>query len=364
MTTRAREAEADRASAAFHIALTQIGAATVQDALRIWAGVPPTRTAATSAAWLKRAVHLVLTRRGLARDLAMAYYRLVRALHTGRTAADPRKSDPPYVTLGQLRREFAKLAKLPRAGSGAPQERPDEASAGSDNDERIPVERIDSLDRWDKRQEREGTREAQVLLTELGPRNLERKLDEIDERIEKATKSNEPLTAKEVDTAREEAHRSAGARQAATAERIALNGARGTVWAAAQGDRRVIGYIRVSRTGTPCGWCAMLLSRGFVRKDAYRSQKAAGPTLVQLESGEFAEGDKYHDNCQCYAEPIFAEEQLNSPRYALNRRYAKEWPTVTQGKAGKEALSAWRRHVRNQQKPAQAARPSKNVQEA
>lgn len=51
-----------------------------------------------------------MTRRARSRDLAMAYYRLVRALRTGTTIADPRRPEPRYVTLDMLRREFAALA--------------------------------------------------------------------------------------------------------------------------------------------------------------------------------------------------------------------------------------------------------------
>jgi hypothetical protein len=85
------------------------------------------------------------------------------------------------------------------------------------------------------------------------------------------------------------------------------------------------------------------------------------------KSAEFADGDKYHDNCHCYAEPVFSREQYkSSSAYELNRRYEELWPKVTKGLTGKQAVSAWRRFIRQeQQAAAQEARQSiTSVQEA
>ncbi|HEX8570229.1 MAG TPA: hypothetical protein VF699_09965 [Caulobacteraceae bacterium] len=361
MTTPARSAEADQAATAYHVALTQIGVATVEDALSLWQGVPPARTAATSAAWLRRAIFLVMTRRSRARDLAMAYYRLARALRTGRTVANPCRPGPAYVSLDMLRREFAALAGPEQPTSAAvtpgtdaapptteadqtgPLPDDEEADEGSDVDEadRILVEEIEAIDREQERQERAAEEETRIALQELGPNNLDRKLADIDTTAPAAT----------VDALREDAHRRAGTRQAAAAERIVMNGARGTAWSLGQRDRRVVGYVRLSQSGTPCGWCAMLISRGAV----YKSQRSA----------EYADGDKYHDNCHCTAEQVFTRDQFTgSDLFALNRRYGVLWPQVTKGLSGKAALRAWRRFIRQEQAAAQQARRSSNVQEA
>ncbi|WP_432078681.1 hypothetical protein [Streptomyces sp. YPW6] len=371
MTSAAKQAEADQASAAFQVALTQIGAGTIEEALKLWQAVPVTARAAQSSAWLKRAITMVMTRRRMSRDLARAYYRLVRALRTGTTVADPYHPEPTYVTLETLRREFAALVgdsedgsleeRPASAGSTLPDRRPsgeDSAPEVEDdvNDDQILIEELPNLREDEERIEREAEEEARVILDLLGPANLDRKTSTIDE-----TKP-----ARDVDKAREEAHQQAGTRQAAAAERIVNNGGRSAVWNHMAQDRRVLGYVRLSRTGTPCGWCAMLISRGFVRSDGYRTQKGAGPTLAQLESGEYADGDKYHDNCHCYAEPVFAPEQYDSPAYTLNRSYAELWPKVTRGLSGKAAVSAWRRFIRQQQKAAaqEARQSTTSVQEA
>ncbi|MGW5130875.1 VG15 protein [Streptomyces sp. NPDC004135] len=367
MTTPARHAEADRAAVAFQVALTEIGAGTVADALALWKDVPVTSRASTATSWLRRAITLVMGRRRQSRDLARAYYRLARALRTGTTVADPYHSEPTYITIDVLRREFAELtgsAESPQEGreSATPASPPDSSSSAAtgqageadeeaadsdqareDDLDRIRVEEIAGLREAEERIEREAEQELRLVLEALGTNNLQKKVDKIDG----------ARSADDVDQQREEAHQQAGARQAAAAERVALNGARSTVWNHMQRDRRVLGYIRLSRTGTPCGWCAMLISRGPV----YRSETSA----------TYADGDKYHDNCHCYAEPVFSREQYDSsPAYELNRRYEDLWPKVTRGLSGKAAVSAWRRFIRQEQKAAaqEARRSQTSVQEA
>lgn len=330
MTSTRRELEAEQTSAVFQLALAQLGISTVADALKLWGTVPPVAQAAQSAAWLDQAVHLVLTRRVASRALAMSYYRLVRALRTGRTIADPAHRTPPSVTLGELRREFAVLAGNPKpspaeVAPGTPA--PPAAQPAEGDDERIGVEKLDGLVNDHARLERSAQDEADEVLEMLGTRNLEHKVAAID--------TSRP--ADQVDAQRAEAHQRAGTRQAAAAERLVINGARGVLWSNADRDRRVIGYARVSRTGTPCGWCAMLISRGAV----YKSKRGA----------TYSDGDKYHDNCHCYAEPLFSQAQYTSDaKFDLNRDYEGLWPTVTAGTAGKDALAVWRRYFRAQQK--------------
>lgn len=368
MTSAARAAEADRAAVAFQVALNQIGTDTVTDALKLWQDVPVTSRASTAAGWLKRAITLVMGRRRQSRDLARAYFRLARALRTGRTVADPYHPEPTYITLDVLRREFAMLAGEPAespqeepsdssgsnstdpsssaatsASGEADEEVPDPDQAREDELDRILVEEIEGLRQAEEQIESDAEEELRTVLEALGSNNLQQKIDAIDG----------ARSADDVDKARDEAHREAGARQAAAAERVAMNGGRSTVWNHMQRDRRVIGYIRLSRTGTPCGWCAMLISRGAV----YTSARSA----------EFTDGDKYHDNCHCYAEPVFSREQYkSSSAYELNRRYEELWPKVTRGLTGKAAVSAWRRFIRQEQQAAaqEARRSTSSVQEA
>ncbi|WP_412076896.1 hypothetical protein ACLF6K_17425 [Streptomyces xanthophaeus] len=371
MTRTKRQVETDEVSAAFHIALTQVGAQTTAEAMALWADVPIDRRAATAGAWLRRAITLVMGRRRQSRDLARAYYRLARALQTGKTTADPYHPEPTYVTLGDLRREFADLAGTYRTpaepvGEAAPvedgessptpvveearEDEPGQAPSndlGSDGDDqedepdwdrspdeedepdwdRILVEELEGLREEEERIEREAEAELRIVLEALGPANLDRR-----------------LTIEDADP--DDAHRQAGSQQAAAAARVAMNGGRSTNWSHMSRDRRALGYVRLSRTGTPCGWCAMLISRG--------------PVYKSRESATFNDGDRYHDNCHCYAMPVWNRGQYQSSELtALSRQYEALWPQVTKGHTGKDAVSVWRRFIRSRQRAAaQEARPA------
>ncbi|MFF4528174.1 hypothetical protein ACFY1P_02780 [Streptomyces sp. NPDC001407] len=361
MTRPARQAETDDVSAAFHVAMTQIGVHTTAEALALWAEVPADLRAATAGGWLRRAISLVMGRRRQARDLARAYYRLARALQTGTTVADPYHPEPERVTLGDLRREFAALAGTynppgsSREGEAAtgesgetsashevhqqPAEEGNPASShgdgghelddGADDWENVLVEELRGLREEEERIERAAEEELRTVLDALGTQNLNRRLAKMDDQ----------QSAKDADAARAEAHRQAGARQAAAASRVAMNGGRSSTWAHMRRDRRALGYVRLSRTGTPCGWCAMLISRG--------------PVYKSRESAVFYDGDKYHDNCNCYAAPIWNRgEYQSSELTALSREFESLWPEVTKGHTGKDAISVWRRFIRQKQRAA------------
>jgi len=328
VTTKANLAEADQASVAFHIALARIGFGTIEEAMALWTDVNPAKVAPTQERWLERAVTLVMSRRQWSRDLAFSYYRLVRALRTGATIKDPYHPGEPHPTLTSLRREFATAVdEVARVSGPTATQAPGKVatpSVGTDKNDRLLVEELKQLREEEVRLEKAAEEEARIALEALGPANLESKLKDLDPNA----------SAKEMDAAREAAHQEAGVRQAAAAERMAMNGGRGALWSMAGQDSRVLGYARVSMTGTPCGFCAMLISRGAV----YHSKASATSS----------DGDLYHDNCHCFAEPLFTTQQYASEKFALNRKYQAEWPTVTKGMGGKDALNAWRRYINSQ----------------
>jgi hypothetical protein len=70
--------------------------------------------------------------------------------------------------------------------------------------------------------------------------------------------------------------------------RLIANGGRDTVRENVSGDRRSVGWRRVT-DGHPCEFCAMLAGRGAV----YKSDSTAGAD------------DPYHDHCLCTVEPLF-----------------------------------------------------------
>lgn len=357
--------EAEQASTLFHIALIQMGAMSVEDTLALWEDVPPIPTdggARATERWLATAVRYVMRRRLRSRDLALAYYRYQRALATGRTIALPGQDNPPHMTLPELKREFEAYLNPPedpapedsgaRAVDGetqavsepadelpvAPVEPEADVEEEEDDLEQILVEEIEELQAELDALEAQAEAEIEAAIQALGPNNMNRKMRQI-----------HPDSADQVDSERQAAHTQAGRRQAATAAREVMNGARGPLFLVGDRDRRVIGFARVSRTGTPCGFCAMLISRGFTpRSGLYTSAEGSS---VETPYGDL---DLYHDNCQCYAVPIYSRAQMAGDMFALNRKYADLWPIVTRGLGGKAAISAWRRFIRQEAKSQKA----------
>lgn len=88
-------------------------------------------------------------------------------------------------------------------------------------------------------------------------------------------------------------------RAAASAMRHVLNGGRETLLSSIDADRQALGWARVT-SGAPCGFCAMLASRGGVYRDA----------TVDFQA---------HDHCSCTVEPIYRSESrlpVQSQRWA------------------------------------------------
>src|SRR5690606_1476808 len=284
--------EAEAAAVAFQAALVRLGATTITEAISLWRRLSATDPEGTAQAWLEDAVLMLTSRRTQSRELGLAYYRLVRALITGTTIPDPRHPEPTYVTLGDLRTAFAELAE-----SALPSD--------SDDDLYVPVEPRDQpvselSDPPGEVMERDDTDVAPVDLTDeeleaalrADAEEREREWDEWERQAEEEARvAMEALGPERYKKKRskggdsDEAKRKAGLLQASAAGRIVMNGARGEVFANAERDQRALGYVRLSRTGTPCGWCAMLISRGLVLyRDALSAEVAR-------------DGDLYHDNC-------------------------------------------------------------------
>ena len=329
MTTAARQLEADRVELVYYWALNALGNALIVDSLDLWSTVPATKAASRSS-WLVELLKLMFGFRREAQELAIRYYRLVRALRTGFTIGIDGEAVGDSVSLESLRQDFEDIVdEIERETTGdVPPDIGDESDvaylpepdleSGDDNDD-IEIDQTVDLQDLMEQADRDAEQQARDVLDNLGTQNLVRKLDKLDP---------------------DEAHKAAGYRQSAAAMRITINAARGLVYDLADTDLRVIGWVRYSQTGTPCGWCAMLISRGAV----YKSAKAAG------------DHDKYHDNCRCVAVPIFSLEQYDSSLFDLNREYAALWRDRISGQfTGDEALSEWRRLLRNRNNEAAQA---------
>lgn len=376
--------EMQRASVAYQLALTRLGAESIVELLTLWRTIKPEDTAATAERFLEDAVTMILSRRRISQDLAIAYYRLVRALRTGRTIPSPHDPTPRYVTLDMLRDEFNALAykdgevpdevadfdpevqdpieepeREPETVDGEPI--PDEGKPRDEDLERKPPAEIDE-DRIEIDENWSGVDDPEVpdledLLEELdgqddAAENLAREellevLEdlnaseaEVNERAERADKRDDERRKDQAEKARERGRENARTRAKGIVHKVVANGGRGAQEYIVRRDRNVIGYVRVSKTGTPCYWCAAMISRGVV----YKSLIAAG--------GSYSQPQQWHNFCNCFAVPIFFwGDYRDSSLFDLNWEMDAAWKDMRKNlgkwqgpRAKKSLMNTWRRY--------------------
>ena len=321
----ARRAEAQRVSVVFHAALTALGADAAVDALDDWQDVAntPSQIVGSVARFLVRAMSLVTSYRREARELALAYIRLHRALHTGFTFSGGAGEDLPA-----LQEEFYSKVQdyvpglLEPSGAMIDDETGEvivEAPADFDFD--VEVEPLPEVD--------------QDELDELSEDILREKISESAVESLKRHQPDPVSPAKDADADREEARNIAGSIVGQAIQREVMQGGREQEEQIGRKDKRVIAFARISKTGTPCGFCAMLISRGAV----YKSESTAGGGV---------NGEQYHGGCNCIEVEIYSLEQYNEdPRFNLNRELRALWKKEIEKKySGKAALKAWRSIIR------------------
>lgn len=218
--------------------------------------------------------------------LGVAFYRLLRALQTGRTVPSPIRGHAQggEVTLGDLVREFNEAAGL------------NALTASSLAGVRVQVDKQATSNLAALRDV--DVRAAQALLQAR-------------------------LAAGEV---------SSGV-VAGVGQQAAAGGVRSVVRDMGDRDPARQAWIRVSGTGTPCAFCAMLLSRGAV----YSGKHEALRHDVAHPNGTHG----YHPNCHCYALPLFAGASIEGSRFAVNREMRDLWYKDFGGK-GLKGKSGWR----------------------
>lgn len=355
MPTPQQQQEADAVEGVYQWALVQLGIGAIMDAKSNWSQFVPTNgEGADYSAWMAQARRYISIRRSWMVELALEYYRLIRALRTGETIAIP-GHDNENVSIESLRLEFedtiGKIIGQPYDGgkSLTPGEDDDPLATAPEpslppltpsDDDPIKVVNLDiDIQQTIDRLNQEAQAQIDASLQKYGPDAFEKALSEMD--------TSE--SADDVDKDRSDQHRKAGNRTAAEAERISLLAARGLTYNLGEADKAAIGWVRYSKTGTPCAWCAMLISRGAV---FYQSRTTAGTKgdnagSVQEDIKEL--GQQFHTNCHCTAVPVFSMKQyLNSPIFAMNRRYHAIWAKHIKGKfSGNDALNAWRTMFRH-----------------
>lgn len=345
---------------AYRAALARLGIGGAYLALKNWSGVNPSSALQTGGPWLDRTLRMIQAIRWQSDRLAQAYYQYARAVETGVTLGLPDwAAGPGGVTLDGLRnhfvtilREIEGLGSAPPSTSNAEYRWFAQELLGAD---------IDGTD-GNARSVRLSDSELEAYITDLLRAAGDDRKVRVDsfswppglseDQIEKAFRSvlkkealdsqaakvklafgRDDLTPQDILALIEEHHLNSGSRGAGVADWAGVSAARDTVRGAADRDFRVKGTAR--QTGpNPCAFCAMLASRGF----AYANEKSA-TTSVNAATGEI---EKYHLNCHCTALVRWANVR-DLP--ARSQFFKEQWPKVTKGKSGKDALNAWRRWI-------------------
>lgn len=363
-----QQLEAAEAAATFHVAMAMLGADAFGESVDLWQDVVPTstRVTATSAAYLVIMLRSLRRRRHQVQALAVAYYRLARALHTGTTIQPLLGDEPEALTLNKLRQDFVKAVQHyapealksahvddPTPGDGINDaseiETPDGSpyrpySASGRTDSPVTVEDVDGLEGDLDQLESDAEAEANAILEALGQDLLTERLRKLD---------LEQLTAQEADRRQEEEHGKVGRRTAAHVERMVQNGGRHAEEMIARRDPKVLGFVRVHYPRgdfEPCSFCAMLISRGVVykKKSSERRSTRDNATWQMWRKGfdvPGAEFDKFHVLCHCRGEAVYSESQYeDDDRFQANRELGKLWQDeiAEKGYRGKEAEAQWR----------------------
>jgi hypothetical protein len=125
----------------------------------------------------------------------------------------------------------------------------------------------------------------------------------------------------------------AGTNLARDGGRLAEQGGRDALADARENDSECIGYYRKTDED-PCGFCAMLASRGLVYTEARNSDKGSRSWVDEQDP------DQYHPDCHCQTLPLFRGVAMP----AEDRRKADEYERIwkdTEG-SGAEQLKNFR----------------------
>ncbi|MDS2171617.1 hypothetical protein Q7C18_02795 [Nesterenkonia sp. CL21] len=330
--------EFQEAFRAYRAAQARLNNAAAYLTLRWWvARVAPLRPGAQPALAQDLAVVTAAARR-MARRLAIAYYQYARALDSGRQFGPVDGREEHNDTLNGLRQNF--LDRLNDAALLGE----DESDDMDENVKRFERELRDSGYLEEGRNERSDALDREVVdraiqrfLDEWGEDNrLQRdnmrwrgdsNFDDIRRRVEQMLRETAEEESRErrrklgddsSDEKLEREHRTVGQKLAGEVHGLSADSARKiTEWAASFDD-----YVMAVARGTsmtPCGFCAMLASRGFT----YRSVASAMGGLTR--DGGFR---KVHPNCNCY--PIIrwknVSDEVDLPEE--NQEFLRIWKEV------------------------------------
>lgn len=353
---------------AHRAAQTRLGTIAGYLALLEWVGVNPADPVGTAARWTESALQLIAGARRKSRRLAIAYYRLARALDTGFTVPVPNGTGGS-TSLGDLRKEMTEalldiadidITKGPFDNddedfleSLARELIPGTPVAGVSIDEVIQL-LLDAMDAPDTEKigiDTDFEWEPIVLQGEALERVYKALLEALTVDHQKRRNENVPegMTPRETLEWLQEGHGKTGVIAAGVVDQAGIDAGRDTITAAINSD----GRVRVVARGTgpdPCHFCSMLASRGW----AYRNAASAGKRSAEKQAAARAKGvsedeiHKYHPHCHCY--PIVRwVDTADLPE--SNAYYERMWPKVIDKWPGKDPLNSWRNWMRAGQPP-------------
>ena len=350
--------EAGTAAATFHVAMAMLGAEALGEVWDEWQAVIPTSTRLEASAakfWIE-AMAKVRFRRHQVQAIVVPFLRLYRALVTGYTFQPVFDPEPAQIRLSKLRDDFtqavARYAPEALQSSDIHDHTPEDgvndettitnpddspykpySKTSYTDDDEVGRDVIDKLQEILDAEEARADAEAAAILKNLGELRLREKLARLEE---------EELSAQAADQRQEAEHTKVGRGVAAHAERIAQNGGRHALTVIGRADPRCIGFVRVhfpEKDPQPCGFCALLISRGIAFRP-YNSEASAETTKLWSKArakwGE--EMEQYHPECHCHALPVYSQEEFDeNPTFDINRAmknlYDDEFVDMTQWRA-------------------------------
>lgn len=345
-------------------AQARLGIAAAALALSEWSNVHALNSEETSHTWMLISIRIITAVRKLSRQLAISYYQLARSLETGSTLGAPEISTGD-VTLGDMRKNFRDIAldvaslPSPRTMSDDPDIRWFEEELKSrdmpntpNRSIRLDDAQVDPL--IQKLLDVEASNNSDPITIDEFDWEEALSEDEVRKRFEnllrkqikdaadttRALRSNNELTPDQAMTLIEKSHDAAGSTGSGSVDAAGVEGGRQVIDTALSRDRKVKMIAR-GTSSDPCAFCSMLASRGFVFVGATSGVGAAEDFTVSQDVKQ------YHIHCHCF--PI-VKFTTTSQLPELNRFFKKQWPVVTDGYSGVDALNAWRRWVYAQRK--------------
>ncbi|MFD8318927.1 VG15 protein [Kitasatospora purpeofusca] len=279
------------ASEAYDQAQARIGDAFQAEWAAVLAATTPARLAMSMTSAGARYRAAIRAQARASRALAISYYRLRRALETGRAIGGPGYT--PGASLGSLWQDFNRLTGK-RTGTGPRTP--------------LPVDRLDPFPA--ENLEREAAKAEKAFRESVAE----------PVRKHEAERGSAALDDAELVAWEKEFMDSLRDESGAAGEKVARDEGRGVIHEALPNDPGAVGYYRELRSPKPCYRCLMVASMGAV----YKSRASAG--------------FRYHLNCKCRPQPIFSR---NYTLPAVNARAVRLWKQFKEATGGGDQ-EAWR----------------------